>query len=288
MNDAIRNMLSEYRLETSNDYQQALREIFQSIALLALWRAKFFESAAFYGGTALRILYKLDRFSEDMDFSLLSPDSSFKLEKFDNVILEELKAYGFEAEFKPKKKVKDSAIKSAFLKANTIESLIAIDAGDEVASRLPRAQKIKIKIEIDTDPPPGFDIDMQPVFQPIPFQVKTFTLPDLFAGKMHAALYRKWKKNVKGRDWYDLVWYAGRYPELRLSHLEQRMRQSSDWTGPDPLTPDIFLKLYHSRLDRLDIDKARNDVEVYLTDPRSTDVWSKDYFKQIIKRIQFI
>ena len=149
MNDAIRNMLSDYNLETKDDYQQALREIFQSITLLALWRAKFFESAAFYGGTALRVLYKLDRFSEDMDFSLLNPDSSFKLDKYDSAILEELKAYGFEAEFKPKKKVKDSAVKSAFLKANTIESLLAIDAGDEIASRLDKNQKIKIKSKKD-------------------------------------------------------------------------------------------------------------------------------------------
>ena len=288
MNAAIESMLSQYKLETRDDYLQALREILQSIALLALWRAKFFESAAFYGGTALRILYKLDRFSEDMDFSLLAPDSSFNLNKYNQAILNELKAFRFEAEFMPHTKVKNSAVKSAFLKANTIESLLAIDAGDEIASRIPRNQKINIKIEIDTDPPPGFDIEMQPVLQPIPFQVKTYTLPDLFAGKMHAALYRKWKKNVKGRDWYDLVWYTGRYPELRLSHLEQRMRQSTDWSGPDSLTPRSFLELYHSKVDDLDINQACKDVEVFLTDPRATDVWSQDFFNKIVDRIQFI
>ena len=288
MNAAIRNMLSQYKLETRDDYLQALREILQSIALLALWRAKFFASAAFYGGTALRILYKLDRFSEDMDFSLLTPDSSFNLKKYGQAILQELSAFGFTAEFTPRVKVKESVVKSGFLKANTIESLLAIDAGDEIANKFSRSQKINIKMEIDTDPSPGFDIEMQPVFQPIPFQVKAYSLPDSFAGKMHAALFRPWINNVKGRDWYDLVWYVGRYPELRLSHLEQRMRQSNDWTGPDPLTRDGFLELYYARLDRLDINQARADVEVFLTDPRSTDVWSKDFFKQIIKRIQFI
>ncbi len=288
MNAAIENMLSEYKLETRDDYLQALREILQSIALLALWRAKFFESAAFYGGTALRILYKLDRFSEDMDFSLLTPDPGFNLSKYDQAILEELQAYGFTAEFIPQSKDKESAVKSAFLKANTIASLIAIDAGDEITSRLPKDQKIKVKMEIDTDPPPGFDIEMQPVFQPIPFQVKTYTLPDLFAGKMHAALYRKWKKNVKGRDWYDLVWYIGRHPELRLSHLEQRMRQSADWISSDSLTPAKFLELYHAKVDILDIDKARKDVEVFLTDPRAIDVWSKDFFRKISGRLKFI
>ncbi|NQV14957.1 nucleotidyl transferase AbiEii/AbiGii toxin family protein, partial [bacterium] len=220
MNDAIRSMLSTYDPKTSDDYQQALREILQSIALLALWRTKFFESAAFYGGTALRILYKLDRFSEDMDFSLLAPDPSFDLNKYDKAILGELKAYGFEAEFNSKAKVLDSAVKSAFLKANTVMSLLAIDAGDEITSRFKSSQIIKIKIEIDTDPPLGFATEMQPMFQPIPFQVKAYSLPDSFAGKMHAVLFRPWTNNVKGRDWYDLVWYAGRYPELHLSHLE--------------------------------------------------------------------
>ncbi len=288
MNAAIENMLSQYKLESKDDYLQALREILQSIALLALWRAKFFESSAFYGGTALRILYKLDRFSEDMDFSLLAPDPSFDLNKYDKAILGELKAYGFEAEFKSRVKVEDSAVKSAFIKANTLKSFLTIDAGDEMGNRIHHSQVIKIKIEIDTDPPPGFTTEMQPVFQPIPFQVKTYALPDSFAGKMHAALFRPWRHNVKGRDWYDLVWYAGRYPELRLSHLEQRMRQSSDWTGPEVLTPDGILELYHSKLDSLDIDQARNDVQVFLSDPRSTDVWSKDFFRQVIKRVHFI
>jgi len=288
MNDAIKNMLSHYRLDSKNDYQQALREIMQSIALLALWRAKFFESAAFYGGTALRILYNLDRFSEDMDFSLLSPNPDFSLEQYDKAILKELMAYGFDAKFKSKSKLKDSAVKSAFLKVNTIESLLAIDVGAGIAKQFPKSQIIKIKIEIDTNPPPGFDTEMQPVFQPIPFQVKTYTLPDLFAGKMHAALYRRWKVNVKGRDWYDLVWYAGRYPELRLSHLEQRMRQSADWIGSDSLTPSKFLELYHVRVDNLDIDQARKDVTVFLTDPQATDVWSQDFFRKIINRIKFI
>jgi len=288
MNAAIESMLSQYKLETRDDYLQALREILQSIALLALWRAKFFESAAFYGGTALRILYRLDRFSEDMDFSLLAPDPNFNLNKYDQAIINELKAFGFKAEFMSHTKLKESAVKSAFLKANTIESLLAIDAGDEIANRLHKDQKITIKIEIDTDPPPGFEIEMQPVLQPIPFNVKTYTLPDLFAGKMHAALYRKWKRNVKGRDWYDLVWYVSHYPELRISHLEQRMRQSADWTGPDPLTPSRFLELYHTKIDKLDIEQARKDVEVFLSDPRATDVWSQEFFKKIVNRIQFI
>ncbi len=288
MNDAIRSMLSQYRLETKDDYLQALREILQSIALLALWRAKFFESAAFYGGTALRVLYNLDRFSEDMDFSLLAPNPSFDLNKYDKAILTELRAYGFDAEFTPQSKVEDSAVKSAFLKLNTIQSLLAIDVDGAISNKYPKSQAIKIKIEIDTDPPPGFKTEMQPVFQPIPFQVKTYALPDLFAGKMHAALYRKWKVNVKGRDWYDLVWYAGRYPELRLSHLEQRMRQSSDWAGPNSLTPDSFIELYNSKVDDLNIDQARKDVEVFLTDHRATEVWSRDFFKKIINRIQFI
>lgn len=288
MNDAVRNMLSAYRLESRSDHLHAVREILQSVTLLALWRSKFFESAAFYGGTALRILYGMDRFSEDMDFSLLSADPYFDFARYESGILEEIQAFGFSPKFQLVEKEHDSAIKSAFLKASTKESLLAIGTDEEIVNMLPQNQKIKIKVEIDTDPPPGFSTEMKTVLQPIPFQVKTYSLPDLFAGKMHAALFRKWVSNVKGRDWYDLVWYAAYHPELRLSHLESRMRASDDWSGQVPLTAEKLTEIYHSRIAQLDIGRARQDVEVFLRDPRGTEIWSSEFFLELLDHIQFI
>jgi hypothetical protein len=113
-------------------------------------------------------------------------------------------------------------------------------------------------------------------------------LPDLFAGKMHAILCRKWKTRVKGRDWYDLVWYAANHPQLHLSHLEQRMRQSGHWKNEGALSPDSFNTLMHDAIERLSVDQARREVEPFVTNPASLEVWSHDFFKDVASRIQFV
>ena len=208
MNEAVARMLERYDNHSLEDHLQALREILQEIALLGLWRSKFFDKAAFYGGTALRILYGLDRFSEDMDFSLLSPMDDFELSAYTTALQKELAAFGFDVRIDQRDKSAESAIQSAFLKANTLTQLLVIESSEDLLKTVHRGQILKIKLEIDTDPPPEFETHTRYLLQPIPFAVRTYTLPDLFAGKMHAILCRRWKNRVKGRDWYDLVWYA--------------------------------------------------------------------------------
>ena len=133
--------------------------------------------------------------------------------------------------------------------------MITVEFERGLVQQVPRNQVLKIKLEVDTDPPPGFSTEARYLLRPVPFAVRTFSLPDLFAGKMHAVLCREWKSRVKGRDWYDLVWFAAYHPELRLSHLEQRMRQTGHWTGPSPLTEAAFRGLLAQRIDRVDIDQ---------------------------------
>jgi predicted nucleotidyltransferase component of viral defense system len=285
MHDAIRTMLDRYKCQSRDDYVNALREILQDVALLGLWRSKFFEHAAFYGGTALRILHGLDRYSEDLDFSLLKPDESFSLKAYGNALLREISSFGFDVEFESRRKAQPSAIESAFLKTNTYRQLIVIDAAQELLRDLHPAKNLKIRLEVDTDPPGGFETETQYVLQPIPFFVRVYSLPDLFAGKLHAILCRKWKTRVKGRDWYDLVWYAGRYPQVRISHLESRMRQSGDYLDDEPLTPDRLQHLLRQAVDDLDVKQARREVAPFIVDQRALDVWSRDFFRQIIPRI---
>jgi len=288
VNPAIERMLQKYLLETGEEYIQALREILQEIALLGLSRAKFFEKAAFYGGTAMRIMYKLDRFSEDMDFSLLLPNKDFDLGAYEDAVVKELKAYGFESEFRPKEKVEDSAVKSAFLKANTKESLLAVEASEDIVQRTNRLQKLKIKVEIDTDPPPDFQTEVLQLYNPIPYSVKTYVQEDLFAGKMHAVLFREWRNRVKGRDWYDMVWFMSREVRLNLHHLEQRMRASGNWTGDISLTEKKFQTLCLDKIDNLNIESAKEDVEVFLHDPRSIEAWSQEFFRGVVKNIKIL
>lgn len=286
MHEAVRQMLEKYNCERGEDYAQALREILQEIALFGLWRSKFFDKAAFYGGTALRILYGLDRFSEDLDFSLLQPSTDFRLERYSIGLEKELAAFGFTVRVELKNKAVPSAVQSAFLKADTANELLIIEPGEEIIRQLPAGKIIRIKIEIDTNPPLGFATENKYLLLPVPFSVRSYTLPDLFAGKMHALLYRRWKNRVKGRDWYDLVWYCAHHPTLHLAHLEQRMRQSGDWTNPEPLDQKIFRQILTTKIATLNVDQARQEVAPFVTDPRMLDVWSRDFFMAVAERIK--
>ena len=284
MNPAIASMLERYERRSADDHVNAVREILQEIALCGLWRAKFFEHAASYGGTALRVLYGLDRFSEDMDFSLLAPADDFDLGPYCGAVEEELRAWGFPATVVVKRKTARSAIESAFLKANTRQLLLKIEAG-QVASAIHGRRELKVKLEVDTDPPPGFSTETKFLLQPVPFSVRVYDPPSLFAGKMHAILCRGWGTRVKGRDWYDLGWYVGRGTALDLAHLEARMRQSGHYAGSDALDETTFRSALAERIENLDVASARSEVERFLTDPATVRVWSPEFFLAIAERI---
>jgi predicted nucleotidyltransferase component of viral defense system len=286
MNKAIRQILAMYEIRSLEDSLKALREVMQEIALLGLWRSKFFEKAAFYGGTALRVLYGLDRFSEDLDFSLLEKNESFDLADYSEALKRELASFGFAVEIESKPKQPGAAIQSTFLKADTRTQMITVEVERGLVQQVPRNQLLKIKLEVDTDPPPGFSTETRYLLRPIPFAVRTFSLPDLFAGKMHAVLCREWKSRFKGRDWYDLVWFAAYHPELHLSHLEQRMRQTGHWTVPSPLTEAEFRALLARRIERVDIGQIQREVEPFVKDPASLAVWSKEFFADVASRIK--
>jgi predicted nucleotidyltransferase component of viral defense system len=288
MNEVVMRMLARYERRRVEDDVKALREILQEIALLGLWRSRFFEKAAFYGGTALRILFGLDRYSEDLDFSLLKPAPEFDLSRYCNALEKEISAFGFEATVTGKTKSAQSTIKSAFLKADTLKHLLVITTTENLAASIPRGQVLKIKIEVDTDPPPGFDTETRFLLQPIPFSVRAFSLPDMFAGKMHAVLCRGWKGRVKGRDWYDLVWYVTNHPQLHLKHLEQRMIQSGHLKKTEQLTSEKLSAIAETVIKKLDVDQARREVEPFVKDPEMLTIWSRDFFRDVIRRITLV
>ena len=288
MHEAIARMLARYEPKSVDDSVRAVREIIQEVALLGLWRAKFFEHAAFYGGTALRILYGLDRFSEDLDFSLLEPAINFNLGRYTASLEEELLAFGFNVRVEMIDKSVESAVQSAFLKGNTRSELLVIETLEEVTRQIPAGQVVKVKLEIDTDPPPAFVTETRFLLQPIPFAVRCYTLPNLFAGKMHALLFRRWKNRVKGRDWYDFVWYAANYPHLHLAHLEQRMRQTGNWSGGQPLSAPMFSSLLYEVIDKLDVGQALRDVSPFIKDQQMIAIWSREFFRDVARRIRIV
>jgi predicted nucleotidyltransferase component of viral defense system len=288
MNEAIRQILATYEIRSVGDSLRALREVMQEIALLGLWRSKFFEKAAFYGGPALRVLYGLDRFSEDLDFSLLEKRKNFDLANYSEALKRELASFGFAVEIEGRMKQAKTAVQSAFLKADTRTQMITVEFERGLIEKVPRNQALKIRLEVDIDPPPGFSTEVRYLLRPVPFAVKTFSLPDLFAGKMHAVLCREWKSRVKGRDWYDLVWFAAYHPELHIAHLEQRMRQTGHWEGPAPLTAGDLRGLLAKRIEKVDIEQIRHEVEPFVKDAAALAIWSKEFFLDVASRIKIV
>lgn len=283
---ALAGLIDRYQPQSSNDYQNAVREIAQEIALLGLWRTPFYDHAAFYGVSALRIFHGLQRFSEDLDFSLLQPKPDFSLKSYLGAVADELAAWGFEFRAEGIEKAHPAPIESAFLKGSTVINLLQIGAPPEIAARLPKGQLIRIKLEIDTDPPPGATTEMLTRLVPTPHQVRVYDLPSLFAGKLHAVLCRNRKSRVKGRDFYDLVWYIGRRFPLNLAHMEARMRQSGDWSLEAPLDADSLRKRLEERFGSIDFDQAKEDIAPFLKDPRELSLWSDRFFMDLISLIQ--
>lgn len=276
----IKDWIAAYRPANQQEYIQALREMMQQIALAGLYRGGFFEKAAFYGGTALRIFYQLKRFSEDLDFSLIKQYDDFDLENYIPAIEREFTAQGMNVKVKIKHKTKDTHIESAFLKSETIWSELLLE-NIIPQMGLKKVAGVKIKIEVDTKPPLGFETEEKLLLRPFAFYVKCFHIQDLFAGKMHALLFRKWGKNVKGRDWYDMEWYIHRGIALNLTHFAIRAYESGDW-NKTTITRAELLKLLNKRIEKINLETAKNDVARFIPDASVLKIWSKDYFSDLV------
>jgi len=270
-------MISRYEIKTNDDYTNALHEVMQQIALAGLYRGGFFEHAAFYGGTCLRIFHQLQRFSEDMDFSLLKPNKEFTLEDYFQPIINEFTALGREVIINKKEKKSQSNIESAFLKDDT--------AIYNLQFRTERS--VKIKIELDINPPLGFSTESKLLLLPYSFMTRCYTMPSLYAGKMHALLFRKWNTRVKGRDWYDFEWYVKNNIRLDFTHFSERTRQFES-QDLEQMSPESFKKLLKEKISNTNMDMVKADVKPFLKDPGQLDIWSSDYFLQLVDMIVFV
>ncbi len=280
----INQWLEDYNILSQEDLLNAKREIMQQVALAGLARGGFFEHATFYGGTALRIFYGLDRYSEDLDFSLNYKDASFSLEKYFGAIKQEFNILGLDVDINLKQKRSVSPVESAFLKENTIWGLITLDEKSRNRTNFPI---MKIKIEIDKTPPLLFTKEIKVLDKPYSFYVSTMTLPSLFAGKMHAVLFRELKNRVKGRDWYDFVWYVNKDVTLPLNEFLDRAKNSEHLLDSnEDLTADTFKELLIEKIENLDIEKAVNDIASFIQNPKELDIWSKQYFLDLVKMMK--
>jgi len=281
----IKEWIQEYKPQNKEQAEAALREVMQEVALAGLQRAGFFEKAAFYGGTALRIFYGLNRFSEDMDFSLLEVNPDFSLEPYFESIATEFEAVGMKVSIKEKKKTQQNNIDSAFLKSETVWKELVLE-GIIPQAGVQAPPGIKIKLEVDREPPLGFETEEKLLLRPFSFYVKCFTLPNLFAGKMHALLFRSWKQRVKGRDWYDLEWYIKKVVPLHLHHFLLRAQDTGHWTEKT-ISKEQLIELLNHKIDTVSFDLIREDIVRFIPDDTVLDIWSREYFRELVGRVKY-
>ena len=272
-NEIFNQMLSAYELTTEQQKRNATFEVNQQIILAGLYNGGVFNEAAFYGGTCLRIFHGLQRFSEDMDFSLLAPSDKFDFTKYFQPVIDQFAIIGREVEIKKKDKKNFGKVESAFLKDNT----------DVYDIMFQTERSVKIKIEVDTQPPLKFNTEQKLILLPQSFMTRCFTLPDLFAGKMHALVYRAWKNRVKGRDWYDFEWYVRKGVSLDFTHLHERALQFNE----EDITKESFLEKLNERLATADINQVKADVLPFIRNQKELEIWSNDYFLQLAKMVRF-
>jgi len=286
MNTSLEEMLKKIPTDTPEQKRNAMKEIMQEIILCGLSRANFFHKAAFDGGTALRIFHGLDRFSEDLDFSLLNPDPDFDLSVFFPLLKKEVQAYGLNLDISEKEKTKESDIKSAFLKGNTREHILLFFPDSAPLGGIVPGEIVKIRLEIDVNPPTGAHYEHRFQLLPAPYEVQLFDMPSLFAGKIHAVICRAWKHRVKGRDLYDYVFYLSRKTKVNLPHLQARLEDSGVWKKGETLDIGGLRALLSDRFGQIDFLAAKADVRSFLSDPRSLEVWSPDFFRQITSDLE--
>ena len=278
MNSIIEQMLRQHETETLTQKKNGIKEVMQEIVLCGLSRAGFFKEAAFYGGTALRIFYGLDRFSEDLDFSLMAPNPGFDLLRYLPALERELAAYGFNFKVEDRAKAIDSDIRSAFLKGNTREHMLVFYADERLARSFSGNDTIKIKFEVDTTPPAYATFERKFRLLPIPYEVNLYDMPSLFAGKLHAVICRAWKSRVKGRDLYDYVFYLSQGTPVNLRHLNARLVDSGFDGAREDMTMGEIKDILHRRFESIDYDQARQDVLPFIKNPSALEIWSKDFF----------
>ena len=279
----ISEMLSHYELHSDYDKKNAVKEILQEIILCGLSKGGFFNKAAFYGGTALRIFYGLDRFSEDLDFSLINPDENFNLESYFSVVENEVNSFGLNVSIIHKEKTTKSQIKSAFVKANTREHLLLFfdnNSANNVASN----ENIKIKLELDTIPPAFATFERKFRMLPAPYEINLYDAPSLFAGKIHAVICRGWKSRVKGRDLYDYAFYLSKGTKVNFKHLQARLIQ----TGINIDSLDDVKNLLAERFRAINFLQAKEDVIPFIKNPFSISTWYSEFFNQITENLHEI
>ena len=287
MNSVLKNMLDKYDIKNTEDEINAMKEIIQEIVICGLSRGGFFNEAAFYGGTALRIFYGLNRFSEDLDFALLESNKNFDLSKYFSFVEKEVLAYGLNLKIETKEKTKDSNILSAFLKGDTKEHIFIFFPNENMKNTT-SLKNIKIKFEVDVNPPSGATYEFKYKLLPSPHQVRLYDEASQFAGKIHAILCRNWNYRTKGRDLYDYIFYLSKETKVNLKLIKSKLVESEAITEDSEFNIDILKELLNNKFKEINYTAAKEDVIAFIEDTDSLNLWNEDFFMDITKRLESV
>lgn len=279
MKNLIQDRLGTYSLKSIEQEKDAIKEIMQEIILYGLSVGNFFETALFQGGTALRILHGLPRFSEDLDFILQKPDPNFNWSIYVKCIQNICEEYGIIPNITDKSKV-DSTVKKLFLKDNSFGNIL------DLSFKHIAAEKITIKIEVDVNPPAGSIAQIKYLDFPLNYAILAQDLSSNFAGKSHALLCRKY---VKGRDWYDFLWYVSKRVVPNFNLLRNAIYQVGPWEKKHvDLTPNWYITQLKEKVSKIDWNKAKLDVERFLNmeDRKQLSIWGKDFFIDRVEKLE--
>jgi hypothetical protein len=277
MKDVIQEKLESYECTTKEDEENAIKEITQELALYGLKEAGFFEKSSFQGGTCLRIIHGLDRFSEDLDFSLKQPDPDFDINPYLERAMEIMDVYGYKIEVSGEDKA-DNNVKTRFLKDDSIKKLLNFE------NTLDMRKKIQIKVEVDINPPKGAVDEANYLDFPIDFMVMTHDMSTLLSGKCHALLCRNY---IKGRDWYDYLWYISKGTKINFEMFQEAINQLGPWKGQNVNVTSDWLQIqFEKKIRALDWIEVRKDVQRFLKPNKkeTLKLWSEDFFIKKTKK----
>lgn len=280
MIDIIQEKLRRYDAANALEEENAVKEILQEIALYALWRGDFFDMALFQGGTSLRILHSLPRFSEDLDFLLREPAPDFDWSPYLKTLVEVFGQFGLKLDALPKAKM-DTAIRQALIKNDSIASQL-----DLSFAGAGKPKTIRIKLEIDVNPPAGSGEASSYLDFPADHEVRHQDLPSNFALKIHALLCRGF---LKGRDWFDFSWYVAHGVAPNLPLLRAALLQAGPWAGDQAIAVDMawLTEALRNTITKIDWKAAADDVRRFLrpAELKSVDLWSERFFFAKLDRL---
>lgn len=286
MKTAIETMFNLNKKETLEENKAILREIVQSLILVGLSKAGFFNVASFYGGTALRIFYGLNRYSEDLDFTLKNDDKDFSLDKYIKVIEEVALSYGLKVDVKTKSKRTLTSIESAFCKLNTYQTFLSLKFEDSNINLLHKDEVLNVKFEVDTNPPLGFNSEDKWLDFPEIAAINVLDLSSLFAGKIAAILCRTYKNRVKGRDYYDYVFFIKNKVSPNLTYLKNKLIENGKIKEEDRFNIEIVKEMLINKFNEIDYEMVKNDASNFTIDNEDLRYYSKELFIDLTKRLK--